>query len=191
MRKNQRCRGSQRSEMSELTPAVPPRTSLSPHKESLPVLFTRPDQYSSATASDLVSDGEMNDSLSLASSDAEKLLGLYHYPTPFHSAQSSASSPGMDADIFRILSSAVDELGLEWSPPEEPSSSRMDECSCRGASRPIVNELHHSSQRSTMRSPNLGVHPTRATYVPLFPPPSLWSTERKKKNMTACLPWIS
>ncbi len=32
--------------------------------------------------------------------------------------------------------------------------------SCRGAFRPLVNELHHSSQRSTTRSPNLGVHPT-------------------------------
>ncbi len=35
--------------------------------------------------------------------------------------------------------------------------------SCRGATRSLINELHHSSQRSTTRSPNLGVHPTRAS----------------------------
>ncbi len=33
--------------------------------------------------------------------------------------------------------------------------------SCRGTARPLFNELRHSSQRSTMRWPNIGVHPTR------------------------------
>ncbi len=33
----------------------------------------------------------------------------------------------MDAELFRVLSKAVEELGLEWSPPEEPSRSRLDE----------------------------------------------------------------
>ncbi len=33
----------------------------------------------------------------------------------------------MDADLFRILSNAVEELDLEWSPPEEPSRGCLDE----------------------------------------------------------------
>ncbi len=33
----------------------------------------------------------------------------------------------MDADLFRVLSNAVEELGMERSPPEEPSRSRLDE----------------------------------------------------------------
>ncbi len=82
--------------------------------------------------SDLVSfggsdDGELDDSLSLAASDSEELAGSYNDPAPSQSVQHSASSPGMYADIFRVLSSAVEELGLEWSPPEKPSCSRLDE----------------------------------------------------------------
>ncbi len=33
----------------------------------------------------------------------------------------------MDTDLFRILSNIVEELGLNWSTPEEPSLSRLDE----------------------------------------------------------------
>ncbi len=46
-RKKQWGRGSQHPEMSELTPAVTLHTPLSPHREFLPVLFTRPDQHPS------------------------------------------------------------------------------------------------------------------------------------------------
>ncbi len=60
-RKKQRGRGSQHSEMSELTLAVPPHYSLSPHREFSPVLFTRPDQHPSAAVSDLVSFGGSDD----------------------------------------------------------------------------------------------------------------------------------
>ncbi len=191
-RKKQRGRGFQHLEMSELSAAVNPRSSRSPHWEISPVLFTRPDQHPSAAASDLVSfggsdNGELDDSLSLAASDAEELAGSP--PPPSQSAQPSTSSPGMDDVLFRDLSNAVEGLGLEWSPPEEPSRSRLD--SCQGAIRPLVNELHHSFQRSVMRLQSLGVHPTRPAYVPLLPLPSLWSTVQKKKVTTTCLPWMS
>ncbi|ROL42719.1 hypothetical protein DPX16_14126 [Anabarilius grahami] len=33
----------------------------------------------------------------------------------------------MDAELFRILSKAVEELNLQWAPPEEPERSRLDE----------------------------------------------------------------
>ncbi len=42
-------------------------------------------------------------------------------------AQPCASIPGMYADLFRILSNAVEELGLEWFPSVEQSRSRLDE----------------------------------------------------------------
>ncbi len=69
----------------------------------------------------------LDDSLSLAASDTEELAGSYNDPAPSQSVQPSASSPGMDTDLFRILSSTVEELGLEWSPTEEPSRSRLAE----------------------------------------------------------------
>ncbi len=54
-------------------------------------------------------------------------VGLVPWPRPLHSAQPSSSSPGMDTVLFRNLSNAVEELDLEWSPPEKPSRSRLDE----------------------------------------------------------------
>ncbi len=42
-------------------PSVNLRTSLSPHRDISPVLFTRPDQHPSVTASDLVSFGGSDD----------------------------------------------------------------------------------------------------------------------------------
>ncbi len=83
-------------------------------------------------ASDLVSfggsnDGELEDSLSMAASDAEELSGSYHDLAPSHSAQPRASSPDMDANVFCVLTNTVEELGLIWSPPGEPSHSHLDE----------------------------------------------------------------
>ncbi len=61
----------------------------------------------------------------------------------------------MDADLFHVLSNAVEELGLEWSPPEEPSRSRLDELflpghrqdPCQRAS-PFFPEVHDEITRS-------------------------------------------
>ncbi len=87
--------------MSELTPAQTPRAPI----EANPVFFSRADQCPSAAVSDMVSFGGsedeiLDDSVSLAASDGEELSGLIY---------------------------AVDELGLEWSPAEEPTRSRLDE----------------------------------------------------------------
>ncbi len=152
-RKKQRGRGSQRSEMSELTLALPPRTSLTPNHvpHSLPT-----------------------ESFHLFSSPARTSISLRLRAIWFHSVEAMTArwttachwrlqmqarttnppscimrSPGMDADIFRILSNAVEELGLELYPPEEPSRSHLDEY--LDAARPLVNELRRSSQRSTRR----------------------------------------
>lgn len=34
---------------------------------------------------------------------------------------------GLDAELFCVLSKAVEELGMEWSAPEEPTRSCLDE----------------------------------------------------------------
>ncbi|KAL0195699.1 hypothetical protein M9458_009271, partial [Cirrhinus mrigala] len=61
----------------------------------------------------------------------------------------------MDAELFRVLTRAVDELGLEWSPPEEPSRSLLDEWflpGCRQAPRqrasPFFPEVHEELTKS-------------------------------------------
>ncbi len=132
VRKKQRGRGSQRTAESELTSAQTPRASLLPHREVSPILFSQPDQRPSASASDLVSfggsDEELNDdSMSLAALDAEELSGSVADPALLPSSAPSAAKAGLDAELLRVLSKAVEELGLEWSPLEEPSRSHLDE----------------------------------------------------------------
>ncbi len=164
VRKKQRGRGSQRPVESELTPAQIPRASLSPHREVSPVLFSQPDQRPSASVSDLVSfggsDDELaDDSMSLVASDAEELSGSVTDPAPSGLPAPSAAKAGMDAELFRVLSKAVEELGLEWSPPEEPSRSRLDEWFLPGRRQapqqrpsPFFPEVHDELTRS-WRSP--------------------------------------
>ncbi|KAL0183526.1 hypothetical protein M9458_019222, partial [Cirrhinus mrigala] len=161
VKKKQRGRGSKRSELSELTSAQPPRASASPQREDSPVLFARPDLCPSAVASDLVSFGgsedDMLDSMSLAASDAEELSGSVNNPAPLPSADTSGprTGAGMDAELFRVLTRAVDELGLEWSPPEEPSRSLLDEWFLPGRRQaprqrasPFLPEVHEELTKS-------------------------------------------
>ncbi len=164
VRKKQRGRGFQRLVESELTPAQIPRASFSPHRELSPVLFIQPDQCPSASVSDLVSfggsDDELaDDSMSLVASDAEELWGSVTDPAPSGLPAPSAAKAGMDAELFRVLSKAVEELGLEWSPPEEPSRSRLDEWFLPGRRQapqqrpsPFFPEVHDELTRS-WRSP--------------------------------------
>ncbi|KAL0152981.1 hypothetical protein M9458_051713, partial [Cirrhinus mrigala] len=130
-------------------------------REGSPVLFTRPDLCPSAAASDMVSFGgsedDMLDSMSLAASDAEELSGSIYDPAPLPSADISdpRSKTGMDAELFRVLTRAVDELGLEWSPPEEPPRSLLDEWFLPGRRQaprqrasPFLPEVHEELTRS-------------------------------------------
>ncbi len=160
VRKKQRGRGSQHPVESELTLAQTPRASLSPHREVSPILFSQPDQRPSASASDLVSFGGSeeelaDDSMSLAASDAEELSGSVTDPALLPSSAPSPAKAGTDAELLRVLSKAVEELGLEWSPPEEPSSSRLDEWFLPGRrqaphqrSSPFFPEVHDELTRS-------------------------------------------
>ncbi|KAL0147865.1 hypothetical protein M9458_056824 [Cirrhinus mrigala] len=154
VKKKQRGRGSQRSELGKLTSAQPPRASPSPQREGSPVLFTRPDI-------DLVSFGwsedDMLDSMSLAGSDAEELSGSINDPAPLPSTDTSdpRTRTGIDAELFRVLTRAVDKLGLEWSPPEEPPRSLLDEWFLPGRHQaplqrasPFLPEVHEELTRS-------------------------------------------
>ncbi len=164
VRKKQQGRGSQRPVESELTSAQIQRASLSPNREVSPVLFSQPDQRPSASASDLVSFGGSgdelaDDSMSLAASDAEELSGSVTDPAPSRLPAPSAAKAGMDAKLFSVLSKAVEELGLEWSPPEEPSRSHLDEWFLPGRRQapqqrpsPFFPEVHDELTRS-WRSP--------------------------------------
>ncbi len=97
--------------------------------------------------------------MSLAASDAEELSGSITDPAPSRLPAPSAAKAGMDAELFRVLSKVVKELGLEWSPPEEPSRSRLGEWFLPGRRQapqqrpsPFFPEVHDELTRS-WRSP--------------------------------------
>ncbi len=73
------------------------------------------------------SDGELDDSLSLAASDAEELSGSVTDPALLPLSSSRNARLKADNELIRVMTKAVNELGLEWSSPEEPSRSRLDE----------------------------------------------------------------
>ncbi len=154
-------------------PAVPPRTSLSPQREFHP--FSSPARTSIPLW------------LRAIWSHSEEAMAVRWMTACHWRLQMRRScwahtttlppcilrSPAYPAQAWMpIFSGSCLKLGLEWSPPEETSHSRLDEWFLPGHARPLVNKLRHSSQRSTTRSPNLGMHPTHPAYMPLLPPPS-------------------
>ncbi len=125
-------------------------------------------------------DGEMDDSLSLAASDATTPPPCI-LRSPAHPAQ--AWTPIFSMSCLMLRGSWIWN-GLPQR--NHPVASWMNGF-CRCAARTLVNELRHSPQRSTLRSPNLGVHPTRASSSS-----ALTSVDGvEKKYTTACLPWMS
>ncbi len=162
VRKKQPGRGSQRPEMGELTPDQILRSSLSPSREADPVFYSRADQHPSTAVSDMVSFGGsedeiLDDSMSLSAFDGEELSSSIYGPALPQSGKSSKPKPGMDAELFHVLSRAVDELGL-------------DECILPGRHQaphqrasPFFPEIHEELTRSWHA-------PTRPTHMlPLHP----------------------
>ncbi|ROL45991.1 hypothetical protein DPX16_15550 [Anabarilius grahami] len=143
---------------------------LSTSREQSPVMFSRPDQHPSADASDLVlfdaSDEEpFDDSMSLAASETEGWVGESDDPAPLHPLEPIEHGQGMDAELFRILSKAVEELDLEWAPPEEPSRSRLDEWFLPGQaprqrSAPFFPEVHQELTKSWRAPYSARLHTT-------------------------------
>ncbi len=113
VRKKQQGRGFKKPVTSELTSAQCPHASPSPQREHSPVLFTQHDQRPSAAASDMIlfgaSDNEMDDSLSLAASDAEELSGSVTDPTLLPSSASRNARLRADEELIRVMTKAVNE----------------------------------------------------------------------------------
>ncbi len=93
--------------------------------------FAREDQRSSTAACGLVSFGAseeeiaVDDSMSLTASDAEVWCASGKEPEALPSSQPSWPKP--DSELIRVLSKAVEDLGLEWSAPDEPAHGILDE----------------------------------------------------------------
>ncbi len=97
----------------------------------------------------------MDDSLSLAASDAEELSGSVIDPALLPPSSSCIARPRMDKELVHVMTKIVSELGLEWSPPEEPSRSRLDEWFFPGhhqapcqRSSPFFPEVHDKLTKS-------------------------------------------
>ncbi|KTG01394.1 hypothetical protein cypCar_00011859 [Cyprinus carpio] len=99
-RRKQWGRGSQCPVMNKPILAEPPHTSLIPHREVPPVLFSHLDQHPSAAVSEC---DAMDDSVSLAASDAEELSGSSFDPTPLQSAE-PITFPKVHEEITRSWS---------------------------------------------------------------------------------------
>ncbi len=118
-------------------------------------------------------------------------MGSYHDPAPC-----ILRSPAHPAQVWTLFFSATClTLWRSWIwnglPQRNHPVAALMNGFCRSAARPLINEICHSSQMSTMRLPNPGVHPTRPAYVPLLPPSSLRSMAWKKNYMTDCIPLMS
>lgn len=116
----------------------------------------------------------------MTTTDAEELSGLVADPLPLSAP--SATKVGMDSKLLRILSKAVEELVLEWSQPEEPSCSCLDEWFLPGRHQaprqhfsPLFPEVHDELTRSWNA-------PTPLASILLLHPPSLRSTALKKSG---------
>ncbi len=114
-----------------------------------------------------VSDNELDDSLSLAASDAEVLLGSVTDPALLPSSASRNAKLRADEEFIRVMTEAVNELGLEWSLPEEPSRSRLNKCFLPGRhqvlrrrSFPFFSEVHDELTKSWRAPYSSRIHPS-------------------------------
>ncbi len=102
-----------------------------PSREDSPILFEHSDQRPSADASDMffvrcyggwtIRWQHVSNSIS-----REGFVGLYYWPRPLAVCRSQRHQAREDAKLFSVLYKAVEELGLEWSTPEEPTRSRLE-----------------------------------------------------------------
>ncbi len=99
----------------------------------------------------------MDDSLSLAASDTEELWGSVTDPTLLPPSSSRNARFRMAEELIRIMTKAVNELGLEWSLPKEPSRSRLDEWFLTG---------HDQAQRSSPFFPKVYDELTKSWHAP-------------------------
>ena len=141
-------------EVEELTPGLSPRAS--PASQS-PVLFARSDQRPSLEAAGLVSFGgsaDEDDAVSVAASESEEWSGSVD-PAPSSLSDRPDTRANIDAELFRVMSRAVGELGLNWLSPAEPARGRLDEWYLPGRQQaprqraaPFLPEVHEELTKS-------------------------------------------
>ncbi len=145
---------------SELMPVQCPRASPSPQREHLPVLFNQHYQRPSAAVSDKillgVSDNELDDSLSLAASDAEELSGDVTDPSFLPSSASRNTRLRADEELIRVMTKAVNELGLRL---RSHLAVGWMSGFFLGAIRPSANARPPSSSKYTTSSQNRSAPP--------------------------------
>ncbi|CAM4295375.1 unnamed protein product [Leuciscus chuanchicus] len=145
----------ERGDFDECTPGPSPRASPTPPS---PVLFARSDQRPSREAAGLVSFGgsaeDMDDAVSVAASESEDWSGSAD-PAPSSQCDRLDTRASVDAELFRVMSRAVDELGLNWLSPAEPPRSRLDEWYLPGRQQaprqraaPFLPEVHEELTKS-------------------------------------------
>ncbi len=116
------------------------RAPFSPLRLVTPVCFPREDQCPSSAASGLVSFGTseeeiaIDDSISLTASDAEEWCVSGEEPKALPSSQLSRPKP--DSELIHVRSKLVEDLGLEWSAPDEPAHDLLDEWLLPGRHQP-------------------------------------------------------
>ncbi|CAM4622664.1 unnamed protein product [Leuciscus chuanchicus] len=137
----------------EGSPEPLPRASLSPSPPPFPDA-QRPAYARTAVASgDEADHAAISDSCSLLASDSEEWSGSHRSASS--TQESSRSRASVDAELLRLLTKAVEQLGLDWSPPKAPAPNRLDGCflpSRRQApasrSAPFLPELHTELSKS-------------------------------------------
>ncbi len=88
------------------------------------------------------------------------------------------------------LSKAVNELGLEWSPSEKPSHSRLS-VGGEPDGTPVKNTRPPTSPKCTTSSQNFGARPIRLASAPLNQPHSHPLMALKREDTSICLLWMS
>lgn len=82
-------------------------------------------------------------------------MGSIPDPTLSTQASSSGMRAGINTELVRLLTKVVEDLGLDWSPPEEPASNRLNEWFLQGRRQapqqrpaPFLPELHAELTKS-------------------------------------------
>ncbi len=112
-----------------------------------------------------VSNNELDDSLSLAASDAEELSGSVADPALLPPSASRSARLKADDELIRVMTKAVNELGLEWSLPEEQlaagwMSGFYQVFTLRQCSSPFFPEVHDKLTKSWCTSYSSRIRPS-------------------------------
>ncbi len=130
-------RGFERPVTSELNAHVPRHHRRG--REHSPVLFTQHDQRSFAV-SDMISfcasDGEIDEPFFLVALDMEELSGSVTDPALLPLSSSRNARLRADEELIRIMTKAVNELGLEWSPLTSHLAAGWTSVFSRGTIKP-------------------------------------------------------